>query len=427
MSGPKTSRYVLTAEQRRRIEEQQRIIRETKIAQDRRNSTLRKAKINLDNLNSVIFEFEQLCKESGRGKAELQNMKKLFKDLHIAVNNKVYQAEGLVLEVYRKQINSLDGCISKVRTEIAKTKQMYVQIRSEYKSELENTIETGFILDFAGLGENRKYEGNPIIKRINDALEKLIYEELPDNLKERLVILQKRATEITSIDFLENFYSTQVRPFADECGLYQEHGKEYEELFMKYSMLAEEVVEKIKNYEFSMQAIEELKQDIVVLENKILLEKEQEYISAAIDEAMQEMGYELVGNRNVVKKSGRKFKNELYQFGEGTAVNVTFSDNGQISMELGALDVTNRVPTDKEAVELADDMRAFCNDYSELEKKLAQKGIVSKRISVLPPALDYAQVFDISDYEMRKSIELYKQEKTRKHEVKRQRQIHKEG
>lgn len=36
MSGPKTARYILTAEQKRRIKEQQRMIREIRMEQDKR-------------------------------------------------------------------------------------------------------------------------------------------------------------------------------------------------------------------------------------------------------------------------------------------------------------------------------------------------------------------------------------------------------
>ena len=423
MSGPKTSRFVLSVEQRSLIEKQQRIIRETKVAQERRNAILFKAKSNLDNLSAIILEFEQLCNEYKQGLTDLQNIKHSYNDLFLAVNNKMYQVVGVALEEYREQYTSLDNLVSKTRNDQIKIKQILERIKSKFNSELENTIDSGFKLDFVCLGTDRKYDSIPGIKKIDNALKKVIGIELSDNLKDRLEILRKRASEITNVDFLENFYSVQVHTFVSECILYMEHEKEYEELLYEYLLLSEEVGVCTKKYEFSMQAIDELKQDIAILETKILLAKEQEYIRVAIDESMQEMGYELVGNRNVVKKSGIRFRNGLYQFDKGTAVNVTFADNGQISMELGALDVKNRLPTDIEALELADDMRAFCDDYLELEEKLEQKGVISNRISILPPAVEYAQVFDISDYEILDSIELHKQKKNKKHLVK----LHKEG
>lgn len=427
MSGPKTSGYVLTPEQRKRIQELQRIIRETKIAQDRRNFAMRQAKACLKSLDSILGEFERFCKESGQGKTDLEDIKIVCNDFYVSVNNSKYQAEGLDLKAYQEQINRLDDCILKIRTELAKTKQVLAKMKAKYKSGLEEIIENGFILDFSGMGETRKYKENASIKKINNMLEQIIYDELPNNLKEKLIVLQKRAAEITNIDFLENFYSMQVVPFVNECKRYQECGKEYEYLLRKYMILAEEAGEKKKNYEFSMPVIEGLKQEIGILEDKILRAQEQEYISESIDEAMREMGYELIGNRSVVKKSGKKFKNELYKFGEGTAVNVTFADNGQISMELGVMDATNRIPDEREAEELVSDMKAFCSDYLRLERKLEQKGIISRRISALPPVPEYAQIFDISDYEMIKNTEiLKKQEKNRKREVRRER-IYKEG
>ena len=48
-------------------------------------------------------------------------------------------------------------------------------------------------------------------------------------------------------------------------------------------------------------------------------------------QVMREMGYHVVGRREVVKKSGRKFRNELYHFSEGAVVNITYATNGQIA------------------------------------------------------------------------------------------------
>ena len=56
--------------------------------------------------------------------------------------------------------------------------------------------------------------------------------------------------------------------------------------------------------------------------------EEQAYISNAIEEVMMEIGYQLIGNRSVTKKNGRRFRSELYTFSEGTAVNITHSSNG---------------------------------------------------------------------------------------------------
>ena len=289
--------------------------------------------------------------------------------------------------------------------------KVVTQITIDYKKELSKTISSGFELSFSRLGKNRKEKDNPFIIRINEALSKVSDIELSAELENRLKLLQKRADEISSSDFLGNFCSMQVYPFVRDCEFYKEHIDEYEDLLHQYVYLAAETETPAKHFVFSEENIARLQEEISKLNQILLAQKEQEYISAAIDEAMLEMGYELIGEKNVVKRSGKKFKKGLYTLEEGTAVNVTFSDSGQISMELGVLDVQDRVPTESEATELEDDMRAFCADYSELEQILVRKGVRTNRISILPPSSEYAQVINTGDYDLRRPVEIHRKEK----------------
>lgn len=132
---------------------------------------------------------------------------------------------------------------------------------------------------------------------------------------------------------------------------------------------------------------------------------EQEYTSKAIDEVMIEMGYKLIGDRTVTKRSGRQFHSELYTFSEGTAVNITRSSNGQITMELAGLDYSDRQPTDDESDMLCAEMESFCGVFSEFEKKFAKKGVLSKHISILPPTVEYAQIINVNDYEINENAD----------------------
>ena len=175
----------------------------------------------------------------------------------------------------------------------------------------------------------------------------------------------------------------------------------------QYRYYVRETASLEEQYSFSSENINVLRTEIKRLYELYIEQKELEYICQTIDEVMTEMGYELIGERSVEKKNGRKFRNGLYTLDEGTAVNVTFSDSGQISMELGAIDNCDRVPTTEEASELVNDMQAFCTDYSELEKRLAKRGIQTNRVSVLPPSVEYAQVINASEYELKREPEVY--------------------
>ena len=133
---------------------------------------------------------------------------------------------------------------------------------------------------------------------------------------------------------------------------------------------------------------------------------------------MKELGYTVVGDREIVRRNGKRFHNELYLFEEGTAVNVTYSDDGQITMELGGIDREDRIPTEAESVRLAADMRIFCDDYYEMERRLRKKGIITKQIVVLPPEEQYAQIINVSDYNMSVDAAEYEGKRAKKQTAK---------
>ena len=165
-------------------------------------------------------------------------------------------------------------------------------------------------------------------------------------------------------------------------------------------------------FEVSENGIANLKAEISKLEAEALENSEQEYIAETIDEVMEEMGYDLIGSREVTKKSGKRFRDELYTFSEGTAVNIRYDNQGKIAMELGGIDSTDRLPSSSEASRLEDEMVAFCDKFTEFEKRLAAKGIVCKnRVSHLPPKAEYAQIINTSDYDMKTEIETFKAER----------------
>ena len=173
---------------------------------------------------------------------------------------------------------------------------------------------------------------------------------------------------------------------------------------IRYTVLCKEQKIIPQNIAFERGAVEKLDSLITELEKAADSADEQSYISRCIDEVMEDMGYKLVGNRSVTKKSGRHFRNELYSFSEGTAVNVTYSDNGNITMELGGVDTKDRMPDTLETERLTEDMGSFCGQYREFERRLAEKGVVSNHISLLPPEPVYAQVINVSDYDMTDNI-----------------------
>ena len=131
---------------------------------------------------------------------------------------------------------------------------------------------------------------------------------------------------------------------------------------------------------------------------------------------MSDMGYDLIGAREVRKKSGKHFRNELFTFHEGTAVNITFSPDGQISMELGGLAREDRIPNPEETEMLIRDMQTFCSEFEEFEHRMLAKGIVvGNRIALSPPTAEYAAMINVNDYEIDKTTQISVMNTTEKH------------
>ena len=243
-----------------------------------------------------------------------------------------------------------------------------ISIKNEtlLNSNLNSDIDKGFSSSFADI---------KVVSKLDEDTSALIIELkllvnndiLPVEHKIKAEELIEQLSDISDTEHLKNFNALSIRPliksYNSYMAEYEQYHTEFEELYSEYNALCE-----------------------------LYYYVPQEYVCSA-DEVMEEMGYSVLGSREVTKKNGRHFRNELYTYGEGTAVNVTYSSDGKIAMELGGIDTTDRLPDTDETKVLCDAMEDFCTDFKEIEKRLLQKGVVlADRISLLPPSADYAQI-----------------------------------
>lgn len=415
MSGPKTSRYTLTAAQRRALQEQRR----RELEEQRRRERISKAKSKLAVLSAKTYGLSNITEEaldqarllnertgSDNGFAVLKNqlsentgnlvasIEKANKSDSVELLEKAVREAQQAFDDLSKLRGKLDGLISKNKQELHK--------------DIMNSLDSVADVDFSKIQSPAERQlgqrKDEIANNLSNLLSPILNDELHDSIEKAL----KHLDEIDNPDFLSNFNAMTVAPLEKKCREYttlrQEIGDEYDDLMIRYTVLCKEQKIIPQNIAFERGAVEKLDSLITELEKAADSADEQSYISRCIDEVMEDMGYKLVGNRSVTKKSGRHFRNELYSFSEGTAVNVTYSDNGNITMELGGVDTKDRMPDTLETERLTEDMRSFCGQYREFERRLAEKGVVSNHISLLPPEPVYAQVINVSDYDMTDNI-----------------------
>ena len=418
MSGPKTSHYTLTQEQRRILAEQRRIRIEHEIL----TKQLGDIRSVIAEADRIIEQMEPLYAEIGADTTTLFQAKASRKEATNALSqaSSVNDTDG---STKLREVNkSLRAAIQKLTAVTNAVKTEHASAEKSFRSAIADSIDSGFNFTFDMVGDTSDICRNPYSQKIQAELESLSELFLIAEHKGKEEAIKAKLLEIDDPNFLKNYYAMTVVPFVKECRAYNAaylaYGEEYERKCYIYEANAKTLGIVAEDIPFSTDAVAILDTKIKETDEIIQHRDEQTYISQCVDEAMQEMGYTVAGNREVVRRNGKRFRNELYLFDEGTAVNVTYSSDGQITMELGGISTDDRIPTESESASLASDMRTFCDDYYEIERRLRKKGIVTKRISILPPEEQYAQIINVSDYSLIADVSEYEAKSTKRHTTK---------
>lgn len=403
MSGPKTSRYTLTAEQRRILAEQQRIERRKATVFERiksRSKRIGEMESVFADDNIIAAELLQRTGSDGGFADKIKELQKLTDS-----------CRKIISETNTSDLQSLEGTLDRITTISSEAEMLINSIKTIslkndalLHSDIAEDIDKGFNSSFADIKVVSNLDETK--NGLTILLKSFINNEIiPNEYRNKAEMLIEQIADINDIGFLKNFDALTVRPLVKICNSfiaeYEQYSEEFEELYSEYNALCELYYYVPQKFVCSAEAIAKLKEEITRIKAVADEDEEQAYISNCIDEVMEEMGYSVLGSREVTKKNGRHFRNELYTYSEGTAVNVTYSSNGKIAMELGGTDTSDRLPDSDETKVLCDAMESFCTDFNEIEKRLAQKGVIlADRISLLPPSADYAQIINTTDYKL---------------------------
>ena len=420
MSGPKTSKYTLTPEQRRILAEQREKERRRAIAAE---SVKRNTK-RLREIGGLFQREKQIASElfSRTGNDDG------FTDLQGELNSLIATIQPLLAKTNFNDITSAEDTSEKMRTILSAAEKLVekiniISVKNENKLNeiLYSAIDKGFESSLVDVATEKTEKPCSFIEEIRRKLEDIcMNSSLPKPIVIEIEEAMHQLTQITDNNFARNFIAISVNPLLKRANQILNEYKlchdEFERVYEEYVALCELYHYIAQEYPCSEDSIHKLKGEILRIKQAAAVDDEQSYISECLDDVMADMGYTVIGRREVTKKSGKHFRNELFTYGEGTAVNVTYSSDGRIAMELGGLDSTDRVPNAVEANALCSSMQDFCDDFQEIEKRLLAKGIiVADRISMLPPETAYAQIINISDYCMNtetKALSIKKQQRT---------------
>lgn len=414
MSGPKTSHYTLTPEQRRILEEQ----RQIRVACELLEKQKKDARGVVERTDRMVEQLEPLLLELGMTSEVLEQAKVLRTKAADAISQTAQASDSEGLQRLKETNQTLGTATFQLDALAPVLKRELHTAEQAFSNQANASIDSGFDLSFDAVGASRGKQGSALHKKIADALDAVAELMISAAQRQRLCAIREKACQIEDEGFLKNYYAMTVTPFVKDCrayhDLYTAHAEQFYRKRFEYEANAKTLGITAEEIPFSAEAIALLDAKLRETQAAIRFKEEQAYISRCVDEAMEELGYSVLGRKDVVKRSGKRFHNALYLFDEGTAVNVIYSNDGQITMELGGLDNQNRAPTVAESESLAADMQAFCTDYSEIEKRLRQKGVVTKRICVLPADPQYATIIDVSDYDLCEDISEFDMEKRKK-------------
>jgi len=422
MSGPKTSKYALTPEQRRILEEQRKLeLRRTKAKQ----SIKRNKKILLG-MEERLSSQRKIARELLSRKADDGGFTEKIREL----DELTAPVASILAGIDQGNVDSLEKSAAELDDRAQRAGKLAGELEklarhneAVLQNKLNEAVDRGFAASFADI---RSAAGNKLGKEREKIRLALMDMEEASTLPEAWRLEVKRALraleDIQQEAFVKNFAAVTVDPLLKNCRQamadYERCHAAFDELNGEYTALCELYGCQAKEYSCTEDSLQALRDEVEKLRAAIAEDEEQAYIGRCLDEVMEEMGYAVLGSREVTKKNGRHFRNELYSYGEGTAVNVTYSSDGKIAMEIGGVDTADRLPEDWETELLCGRMEKFCSDFPQIEKRLRDKGVVlAERISLLPPEAEYAQIINTADYEMIAGAERLKKKDRRRSET----------
>ena len=425
MSGPKTSRYTLTAEQRRILEEMRRIERRKAAAKEK----IKRTQSRLATIGGRFGSEKQIAKELIGRNVNDNGVMALVEELErlsASISPLIAGIDFDDVDAVEKTAVDMKDCLAEAEKIADKIVVASAQNEASLKSSLGEAIDRGIKHSFAEIRVEDS-ENVSLATLHDNVIQRLMQLEkntiLPQTYKAKVSEVSEKVHAMTDTMFLKNYIAVTVNPLIKEVerfvAEYETYRGEFEELYAEYVALCELYYYVVQEYICSKDAVETLKAEIQRIKAAVAEDDEQAYISECLDEVMEEMGYSVLGSRNVVKRNGKRFRNELYSYGEGTAVNVTYSSDGKIAMELGGIDINDRMPTMQETDMLCSSMEQFCHDFQTIEKRLKEKGVVlAERVLLSPPNAEYAQIINTAEYSMESEVDTIAVRKQRRSAVK---------
>lgn len=424
MSGPKISVYDLNQarkrEQERRERERQR--REAEIERKRLEEE-RKVKKEIEekfnkrykNLNSALVSAGNMAE---REKKREQEREKEFADRRreaVEVRERVLSAEDItmtadfndILEEARRHTEDSEETqadLEEFIRELAQEKQRKHSLVDVYLTKIQTEEEK------ERTTEEQEFE--KLLFSMEEEYEEIVNDRAFFHFHKDSVIqmeeLCKKQQEYRSYQILREVYFGEFRKIKkarEKWNKTLEAWREpFEEAYIQYRASCNLLGRKPEHFYLNPETVEEdvrlLNQKAKELQEENLRIQESREVTRILNEVMEEMGYQVLGTKDIAKKSGDKVHNTVFSYGEGSGIHVV--DNGErITMEIVGLDDADRDISQEEKEYLEEEQVHFCDSFHEIEEELERRGVVLKqRVRMMPPSQEYAAIMNMDNYTM---------------------------
>ena len=222
MSGPKSTRYTLTPEQRRILAEVRERERKTRRELDRLQQNKSEIATLKNNLEIAIKNVDMLVERIGAGKED-----QAYIHASLAEIREVIQEAGIMNE--QSGLEKLQFINAKIQTVVKsakKAKALYEgkskEIANRLSTDIDDSISAGMMIrvDEAIMKPLSHLEVQH--KKIDELLNSVQVLSISRKLQEECMEIRRKAYEITNDGFIDNYFAMTVLPFVKKCKRYDE-------------------------------------------------------------------------------------------------------------------------------------------------------------------------------------------------------------
>lgn len=307
-------------------------------------------------------------------------------------------------KIRRKVVeHSTRGILNKIDEDILRINSENNKIKSDIVVKYDLIVE-----EFKGIYE--KYNNKYIL---NKELLKLKNNEVESLIDDNNLSIEYKVAQIT--EYIKEIHAKEPE-FLKEESLNKKNKTEYEAKYALYEVLCknlnkEKTLVKVKEIIDINKELILIEQEVNRLKKELEEKEDYNYIVDSINEVMVEIGYDIISS-DVMKKVNRTIIDNIYNFDDNNVLNVFTSDTGTIMFEVTGISNEKKEMSSLDKLKIKESMDDFCDKYSVIKEKLAERGILFGKENLKPAEEKYARIRVVSEEKYKVSNKISVKNKT---------------